>query len=484
MSRTLHAIVGLLLLTAPAGLGVATYSDQVTVPYLESSGANETEGEVVDSFEATFDEPIETGRLDLRVDYGKVKVVAWEKNAYEVEVLQVPTDDDRTQVEFTDDSEGSTLDLSVVVDRQQQSGAHVDAGEQEYGDDHVDKAIVARVPAGATYEDVYACEGQASAVSQAIDDGFSNLPGVEESDEDRGCVPAGDQPETRGSIQVDADDDDRHLNLTWGAIGLDGEKLEMRVDYGDIVLEQLNVETAKVVTDYGDLSGEHVTAKEAQLVTDYGDVSIADLDADHLQAVSDYGDLDLDGSVDDLDVTTSYGDVRLTGTVERGNVTTDYGKITVNGTFDAGRVTTDYGDVVMRLQPTDTGAIDVYSDNGAVSVFVPEGDAYGYDVSAATDHGDVVIGLEGASTEGGNASANDEEGGEDDGETVHAKTNDFEEREVQLTLDLDTDYGDIWVTGPDEEVQDDPDDEDDGGSGGSGSSSGTASPVQPGTLVR
>lgn len=481
MSNTLHAIVGLLLLTAPASLGVATYSDNVTVPYLEGSGeANETEGEVVESFEASFDEPIETGVLDLRIDHGQVKVVGWEKNAYKVEVIQTPTEDDRTTVEFTDDSEGSELNLSVIVDRQRQSGAHVDAGEQEVGEDHVDKAIVAHVPASATYESVYACEGQESMVSETIEDGLSRVPGIEEHD-DKACVPAGDQPEMRGSIQIDADDDDQTLNITWGAIGLDGEQLTMRADYGDIQFEELDFETIEVVTDYGDLSGQTVTAEKAKLVTDYGDITIDQLDVNTFKAVSDYGDLQLDGTLGETDITTQYGDVDLTGDVAKGTITTDHGEITVNGTFDKGSMTTDYGDVILRLTPTETGALDVTSDHGAISAFVPKGEDYGYDVTAATDHGDVVVGLEDASTEGDNASAEDEDD-HDDGETVHAKTENFEERAVQLTLDLDTDYGDVWVTHPDETVEASSDDDDgEEGSSGTGQSSGLIG--QHGTLV-
>jgi len=91
---------------------------------------------------------LETGSLDLRIDEAPVRVVTWEKNTYHVRVLQTPIEDTQvapgeTEVTLEASSSGSTLDLTVVVDREGPGGPTASVEGTETGVADPDRAIVA-----------------------------------------------------------------------------------------------------------------------------------------------------------------------------------------------------------------------------------------------------------------------------------------------------------------------------------------------------
>lgn len=445
-TTALKMLAAALLIASPASLGLATYSDQVAVPLLEDDASAE-EAEVIASYAQDYEANLTTGELDLRIDEGEVRVVGWANDSVSIEVLQTPTDDDRTKATIQDDTAGEHLNLSVVVDRQERTGVSAEIGPLSQGDDDPERAIVAYVPMDVAYQRVYACEGETSAVSQTIDDALDRLPGTEEHEREA-CVPADGQPETGGTIGINSGRDDPTLDVTAGVFDLHGDALELSFDDADLGVDRVDFAMARISTDNGDVTGTSVTL---------GD----------LKATTDNGDVDLSGSISKVHATTDNGDVDLRSDITQAALTTDNGQVTVVGSLADGTIDTDNGDVILQLEPRASGSLDVTTDNGDVAVTVPEAQRYGYDVEASTDNGDIVIGLEDvrkAGTTQGNASEDDHR---EDRDRVHARTHGFDSREIQLGLSLATDNGDVWVTDASDAV-DDREDEDDGDDGNTG----------------
>lgn len=449
----LKVLVGLLMLSAPASLGFATVSDSVTVPVLEDRAAEQgSDAEVVKTYEKEYETQLKTGELDLRIDRGSVRVIGWSNNSVKVKVLQTKTSDDRTEVQITDETEGSHLNLSVLVDRNRQHGISVDAGPVDQGEEPVDKAIIAYVPESVSYDKVHACEGEQWFLSKAYHDVADRVPGMDDEEDADVCVPADTRPEGHGTIQIGSSEDRKHLNVTWGAIGLHGKALEMRIDYGNADLEALDFQTIDLKTDYGNVDG-------------------LQLSAETLDVTSDYGDISLNGTFGTVNAVTDYGDLTIRGSVSKADVTTDYGQVTVSGQLSEGSFVSDYGDVTLQLTPQTSGQIEVTTDYGDVAVTVPDAQRYGYDVSAATDYGDIMIGLDDARSV---SSDQGDEGGEeehDDGEQAHVRTNGYQDRTVTIQMGITTDYGDVWVTDDTHDLNGTEGQDDDEETGGQGTGS-------------
>lgn len=95
--------------------------------------------------------------------------------------------------------------------------------------------------------------------------------------------------------------------------------------------------------------------------------------------------------------------------------------------------------VDVALTPTASGSALVDSYNAEASLTVATGDAYGYKATADTYNGDAEIDLPNATT-----SSDDEEHG---GETVTAKTQGYESRDIQMELTADSYNGDAVIRG-------------------------------------
>lgn len=552
--RSIKLLVGALLVAAPAGLGVGAVSDDVTVPILESSTAAPENGEVVETFEKEFDDPLATGALDLRVDHGTVKVVGWEKSAYKIQVVQTETDGDsgQTEVDFQDNTNGDHLNLSVTVDRNEDTGARVSVGPVDQGEARPDKAIIAHVPASPSYESVYACEGEHSSTYNTVDETLDRIPGVEDSDERDVCVPTDDEGANGGHVIV-GQHNSSQLDVTGGVADLQGQTLDVETDDHNLAFDAIEFGEAEILTDDGDVTASNVTTGALDLKSDNGDVDIegdlgelkiltddgdlaltgtagvsevdtdngevtldgtfgdltlatddgdvtlsgeagaTELDSDNgdldvhgvafasldvstddgdvqgdeittdgLDVRTDNGRVDLGGQLGDVNARTDDGDVLLSGDIGEGTFDSDNGKIHVVGTMDSGEIATDDGDVVLELTPETDGEIDVESDNGAVTVAVPEDDPYGYDVLAGTDNGDIEIGLN--ETEDRDDDPLSDESAIENSE--HERTQGFEDRDIQVHLSATTDDGDIRVVNHEADL--DTDDSAEGEEGDSG----------------
>lgn len=549
--RSIKLLVGALLVAAPATLGVGAVSDDVNVPVFGMQTTSEDyDGEVVDTYEKELDAEMATGALDLRIDHGLVKVVGWEQDAYKVEVVQTQTDDDsgQTEVDFQDNTQGDHLNLSVIVDRDEDTGYRVNAGPVDEGEAVVDKAIVAHVPADLEYESINACEGEGSSLSKTFHDTLDRIPGVGDKHEEHDvCVPADDEATSGAHIYIGHHDSSK-LNITGGVADLHGASLDIESDDHAVELSQIEFDQARVWVDDGDLSGAGVitdalelksdngdvalegdfgdltaatddgdmaltgtagasevesdngevalegTFGDLNLTTDDGDVSLSgeagvteihsdngDLDVhgvsfaslavdtddgdvqgdnlttEGLEVHTDNGRVDLGGQLGDVEATTDDGDVLLAGDVDAGTFDSDNGDIHVVGTMDDAEIATDDGDVTLELTPVQNGKLDIETDNGAVTVAVPEGPAYGYDVLAGTDNGDITIGLN--ETEDRDDDALADQAGIENSE--HERTEGFEDRDIQVHLTATTDDGDIWVVDDETDVSDSEDSSDD-----------------------
>lgn len=126
------------------------------------------------------------------------------------------------------------------------------------------------------------------------------------------------------------------------------------------------------------------------------------------------------------------GAVRLSGLVAE----TDTGGIDLAPAFARGSITagTDTGGIHAWFGALDDATMRLTADTGGVEVFVPTGDAHGYDVEADTDVGGVVIALPGM-----------EDVDRADREHRHVRTRGFADRAVQVTIEARTDTGGVHV---------------------------------------
>lgn len=439
----LKMLAALAIVVSPASLGIAAYTGAVDLG-LGTASESGFNGEIVEEFTGSFDEEVTDGTLDLRVDRGAVRVIGWDKPEYRVVVVEEPHEeadvsDHETTVEFDDRSSGSTLDLKAVADREgtyrvQQDGDGVRTGG------HVDLAIIAWVPASADYTKIRACSGQDPFISGAVHTVGEVLGEVSETEqEDRRCVPAQDRPSTMGQISINHAANHTGLNVTSGVTGLDGGLLWAFTGYGDIQVEEAGFETVRLSSGYGDVALDEVSTQRLDIETGYGDIYAEALDTE------------------DLAIDTGYGDVHLEGTVDAASLATDYGDVVLDGTFDDLELTTDYGDVTGQLDIRASGTYEIATDYGDVGLSVPARQAIGYDVQAATDHGDVEVDLADAGDQGGAEDEDDDDNEED----KHVRTQGYEDRAIQVAMDIETDYGDITVGHDTVDLEEDEEDRED-----------------------
>lgn len=110
--------------------------------------------------------------------------------------------------------------------------------------------------------------------------------------------------------------------------------------------------------------------------------------SDHLEA-----DITLTmprGLVMTLVAASSNGDVEIaSGTTDGLALATSNGDITVQAEVTQVSLTTSNGDVDASLRPLSNGRWVMASSNGDVTLTVPEGAAYGYDIDGSTSNGEV-----------------------------------------------------------------------------------------------
>ncbi len=99
---------------------------------------------------------------------------------------------------------------------------------------------------------------------------------------------------------------------------------------------------------------------------------------------------------------------------------------------------TTNGGIGLFLHPASDGEVTASTTNGGIQVLVATGERFGYDVQADTTNGGITIELPNA----------DVDRSDDPGHTsAHARTRGYEDRPVQVQMDLDTTNGGIGVAG-------------------------------------
>lgn len=167
------------------------------------------------------------------------------------------------------------------------------------------------------------------------------------------------------STPVRVDNNDGSINAT----GLTGV-VKLHSDNGSINVRDLNASMASLVSDNGSLrvSGK---AGTAYLDSDNGSIDATGLTTGKLTAHSADGRIRLSGHVTTADVSTDNGSIEATG------LTT--GKLTAK---------TSDGSISLGFT-TPPGNVSASSDNGSISVRVPGGRSYAFDMS--TDNGSKSI---------------------------------------------------------------------------------------------
>lgn len=437
MSGTpLKALVGLLLLAAPATIAFGNATEQAPSTTSPAAFAASAEGEVVETYEADLDPVPSTGELDLRIDHGAVRVIGWDKPSYQIQVIRAAStasvpDDPEIQRDFQDDSTDDHLDLNLTVD--QEGVFEVEAGPNQahIGTGGENVAIVAKVPRSIAYTSIYACQGQWRESPDVV-----QPPRTAQADEDGPCLEPEEPTSSPGTAVVRVGSDPG-LNVTTGAESLDGTELAVETTNDDIAAASIDFDTLTLSTNNGDIDAENLTAGELVLHSNNGDVLAQAIDADASKIASNNGDLDLEGAFGELQAESNNGDVSVDGEATGGSLVSN------NGRVDA------------KLVPTAVGEMEVSSNNGEVTLEVPTGQRYGYDATAQTNNGEAEVDLSGAQDQGAEDASDHDRQGSD-----QARTQGFEGREIRWTITASSNNGDVLV-------HDGSTDGDDGGDDGS-----------------
>lgn len=487
-----HVLIAAALLAAPASLGVATQTDLIETPGSDAGHGSAplasqqfSESETVDTFEGEVGEEIDEATLDLRIDRGAVKVVAWEKDTYRIEVLQEAgsdstVGDSETTTEFDETVEDGTLSLNLVVDREGQ-GAHVQVATEEVGSGELDRAIVAKVPARLSYTELKACEGQ---TYDAPDD---QVPGVHLGGNST-CVESAQPVQGSPSISVATQNGTSSgLNVTSGLVGLEGQTARFDSDVHDVVLEDLAFADVAVAVDSGDVTAHAIDVDSLHLEADSGDVTADEVEATDAHLGTDSGDVTLEGAIEELHADADSGDVTVTGRqISEAHVGTDSGDIALDGGFEdlqaeadsgdvalatdrlvEGSIVTDSGDIDAMIQPASSGDLGLEADSGDVEVTLAHAENIGYKAHGASDSGDVTIEL--VDEAGGDEGVPADEDDPGSGDEESAKTRGYEDKPIRLAIDAQTDNGEVSI------VENQAGSQDGGDDGSSGSQTGLLS---------
>ncbi len=401
----------------------ATASQEASTSTYDASSFTMPEGEVLETYEQSFSQPVETGALDLRIDRGAVRVVGWAQDAYKVVVLQEPTqgaeaNDFEVQATFDDASQGDHLDLTLTVVQKGTVGVGTQVNDQGTQDPTPEVAIVALVPSSASYEEVQVCSGHLWALEERFEE-VDWWPFDEDAvNVDEICTGHDDTASASvnvGHVRVMSGEHPEGLNVTFGVENLEGEALELYAEHQDVHVAGLNFAQAAFLLESGDVHGSHLAGSNHTVLTEYGDVSLGNV------AVADL------------------------------------------------RAWSNSGDVTVDLVPRTTGTVDLLSEHGEIVVEVMRRGVVGVEMDAGTDYGDIVVQLTDAKVERNEeAEGNWQDPGywtgwlQDDGSYEHkatAETRGFDGDPVHLTLQAFTDSGDILVTDGSAPAMDDPDEE-------------------------
>lgn len=366
----------------------------------------------------------QTGNLDLRVDHGHVQVIAWDKPAYHVQILQDEAPDDRiedyeTEVTFEESLDDEHLDLRVIAERTGTHNIAVSDGV-ESGDD-VRLAIVAYVPQSLAYDTVYTCSGQEGYLTEAA----SQIPMISTEADGADCVPPSQTPETGGQVSIYAgsDDDLERVQALSTVQGIEAETIAQSFRYGDIQLADLDAADVYTTTRHGSINATSLNADAMHLTTRHGDV--------HLD----------DATVETLFAETRHGDIHADATTEEAHLVTRHGDITATGTITDLVLHTRHGDIELIPSQVNTGTIDTTTRHGSISIALPHAADTGYSAKGQSDYGDVAIALEDMDIV---------ESSDEDGSYKHAQTQGFEDKTVQVDLVSETRHGDVTVVEGDE----------------------------------
>lgn len=143
----------------------------------------------------------------------------------------------------------------------------------------------------------------------------------------------------------------------------------------------------------------------------------------------------------DVVAKTTNGEVRVDGFRMEGLVArTTNGAIVASGSARDVDVDTTNGAVMLALVPTQSGAYRASTTNGEILVEVLEDRAHGYAVDASTSNGDIQILLE-------DGDVTESPSRDFGSQSKSFRTQGYDDRDVQTTIDLTTTNGKIVVTG-------------------------------------
>lgn len=146
----------------------------------------------------------------------------------------------------------------------------------------------------------------------------------------------------------------------------------------------------------------------------------------------------------ELDASTDNGGIVARDLALRhASLETENGQVLVSGEVVDLRARTDNGQIIASLRPAASGAIDLSTDNGQIMLKLPEDRAHGYDLSAQSENGQVVITLRDC---GMRTSEDPSSGYPGSSARAACQTSAFDERSIRTSVALETENGQVVVS--------------------------------------
>ncbi|MGI6070675.1 MAG: DUF4097 family beta strand repeat-containing protein [Blautia sp.] len=162
-------------------------------------------------------------------------------------------------------------------------------------------------------------------------------------------------------------------------------------DCGDVSVDRLKSQTAKITADYGDIIIQSLTSRNTDLNCENGDMELNKIQSDTMDLDNSYGSItgsSLKGKK--AEVLLDYGNFRAEHLdFDELQVNNEYGDVTINkGTLENGKFTLESGSMTAALDGIQ--ALSVKNEYGNVTLQIPE-KLEQYQSSLTTEYGEISL---------------------------------------------------------------------------------------------
>lgn len=166
---------------------------------------------------------------------------------------------------------------------------------------------------------------------------------------------------------------------------------DIHADYGDIIISDFVSDHAEISQNTGDITLKNVQMKESNVTNEYGKITLEKGSGEKAVFELNSGDCNIkDMEINDLEVSNEYGDIVIgNSTISTSKIDSDSGEIKIaDCTGEKTELEAEYGDVTIAKSVLNH--IQAACDSGTVDIDLM-GKIADYDLNLVTDCGEIKI---------------------------------------------------------------------------------------------